>query len=93
MPTLWKWEFVGSAVSTGRNGEQRAFSGDNVVVVDPDISTCVLERIEGAGATATMIVKHGSGETCVIRNVAAANVYAVASRPERLDQRGAAGVE
>ena len=47
MPTLWKWDFAGMASLADRNGEQRAFAGDKVFVVDPDYGTCELDLRSG----------------------------------------------
>ena len=87
MQTLWKWNFCEGITTEGRGrgGEQRAYAGDNVVVVEPDIGVCSLERIEGAGDTAILYVKHTSGEGFEIMDVPAGNAYVVASRPDRLD--------
>ena len=85
MPTLWKWTFCEGIRTKGRGGEQRAFAGDSVVVVEPDLGVCTLDHIGGAGESAIMYVKHGSGDSFDIEEVAVANVYAVANRPERLD--------
>ena len=45
MPTLLKWQFVGGLAHADRDGEQRAFAGDNVVVTDPDLGICTLESV------------------------------------------------
>ena len=34
MPTLWKWTFCEGITTKGRGGEQRAYAGDNVVVLE-----------------------------------------------------------
>ena len=85
MPTLWKWNFCEGVATKGRGGDQRSYAGDNVVVVEPDLGVCTLDRIEGAGESAIMYVKHTSGESFEIEDVVSSNVYAVANRPERLD--------
>ena len=45
MPTMFKWNFVGGTHLPGRDGEQRAFAGDNVVVIEPDMGNCTLDRM------------------------------------------------
>ena len=49
MPTLWKWKFCEGIRTKGRGGEQRAFAGDSVVVVEPDLGVCTLANTSLGG--------------------------------------------
>ena len=54
MPTLWKWNFCEGIATKGRGGEQRAYAGDNVVVVEPDLGVCTAARWTGLRAPARL---------------------------------------